>query len=318
MPRYLRRWPWPLAVLLCACGSANGLNGFDLGNSLLPAERIESGGPGRDGIPAIDRPRFVAAAQADFLEPDDRVLGLHLNGTARAYPIAILNWHEIVNDRIGTQAAVISYCPLCGSGMAFAVDGEWTEFGVSGLLYNSDVLLYDRETESLWSQIMAQAVSGPRRGERLRSLALRHTSWADWRQRYPDTLVLSTATGHRRDYGRDPYAGYRDNPAIWFQVGHRDDRYPPKELVLGLELDGEFRAYPFSELARVPATWVDRFQGHPLRIRFDPQHQTAWVEDPEGNVLPSLISFWFAWVAFHPDTEVFTAAREEVEQLRRP
>ena len=306
-------WLLLLAVLLCACGPANGLNGFDLRASLIPVARIESGGPGRDGIPAIDRPRFVAAAQADFLDAEDRVLGLHLNGAARAYPIAILNWHEIVNDRIDTQAAVVSYCPLCGSGMAFAVDGDQADFGVSGLLYNSDVLLYDRKTESLWSQIMAQAVSGPRRGERLRSLAISHTSWADWRQRHPDTLVLSTDTGHRRDYGRDPYAGYRDNPAIWFQVSHRDDRYPSKELVLGLALDGDFRAYPFSELAQAPAGWVDRFRGRALHIRFDRQHQTAWVEDPDGNELPSLISFWFAWVAFHPETEVFTAPVAEAE-----
>jgi hypothetical protein len=145
-----------LAILSIAAGAAvMAENAFDLRRSLVPADEIHAGGPPRDGIPALTDPKFIPAAQADFLADEDRILGLNLGGEARVYLIAILNWHEIVNDRIGERAVAVTYCPLCGTGIVFdaQVDGRPMEFGVSGLLYNSDVLLYDRSTESLWSQI---------------------------------------------------------------------------------------------------------------------------------------------------------------------
>jgi len=147
-------------------GRERMLNGFDLSGALIPVRDIESGGPPRDGIPSIDDPRFVGASKASFLAPEDRVLGVAIEGEAKAYPVAILNWHEIVNDRSLDQNFVVTYCPLCGSGMVFVADvGERAlSFGVSGLLYNSDMLLYDRNTESLWSQLLAKAVSGPLKG----------------------------------------------------------------------------------------------------------------------------------------------------------
>ena len=128
-------------------------NGFDLSNATLPVEQILHGGPPRDGIPAISNPKLIAAPDASFLKPDDRIIGIEIAGVARAYPVSILNWHEIVNDQIGEQRFAITYCPLCGTAVAFdaTIDGEPTDFGVSGLLYNSDVLLYDFATESLWS-----------------------------------------------------------------------------------------------------------------------------------------------------------------------
>lgn len=178
------------AVAAAGCGlarpaaGASLLNGFDLQGALVPAEAILPGGPPRDGIPAIDRPRFVDAARSG-LAPKDRVLGLRLGREARAYPVRILNWHESVNDRVDGRPVAVTYCPLCGSGVAFdaRVAGQEASFGVSGLLYNSDVLLYDRGTQSLWSQIMGRAISGPLKGTPLVSLPLTHTSWTDWRER---------------------------------------------------------------------------------------------------------------------------------------
>ncbi|MFU8817641.1 MAG: DUF3179 domain-containing (seleno)protein, partial [Pseudomonadales bacterium] len=169
---------------------ARTMNGFDLSDALIPVRAIESGGPPRDGIPAINQPKFVAAPEAGFLDDDDRILGVAINGQPKAYPISILNWHEVVNDSSGSQYFVVTYCPLCGTGMVFASnagDGALI-FGVSGLLYNSDVLLFDRNTESLWSQILGKAVSGPLRGEPLPQLPAFHTTWADWRERHPQTL----------------------------------------------------------------------------------------------------------------------------------
>lgn len=300
-----------LTVLVLA-GVATGRedNGFDLDGSLVPANQIHAGGPPRDGIPAIDEPSFVDAGGAGFLADDDRVLGLLHRGQARAYPIAILNWHEVVNDRIGDDPIAVTYCPLCGTGVAFDVDGGGgsSEFGVSGLLYNSDVLLYDRATESLWSQLMMQAISGPRRGERLTPLPIDHTSWRAWRERHPDTLVLSTDTGFDRDYARDPYAGYTDSRSVYFPLSSRSRRYHPKEQVLGVERDGQFRAYPFAELSRADGGVVDdRFAGRPIRVRFDADARSAQAFDADGRVLPAVTSFWFAWFAFHPQTEVWEA-----------
>jgi hypothetical protein len=300
-----------LSVLVAGAAlSRPAHNGFDLSGSLVPPEEIHLGGPPRDGIPAIDRPRFLSAGQAEFLAPDDRVLGLARGGEAKAYPIRILNWHEIVNDRIGGERVAVTYCPLCGTGVAFRARAEGREltFGVSGLLYNSDVLLYDRETESLWSQIRKQAITGDMRGTRLTALPLVHTSWEAWRTEHPDTRVLSTDTGHDRNYWSNPYSGYQSDAGLEFPVSARSARYHPKERVLGVELGGTFKAYPFAELSRVAGGEVrDRIAGREVRVRFDPEGESARAFDADGRELPAITGFWFAWYAFHPETEVFTA-----------
>lgn len=283
------------------------MNGFDLTNTLVPFEEIHAGGPPRDGIPAIDRPRFQDAEHAVELEPDDRVLGLVMHGSSRAYPIDILNWHEIVNDRFDQTPVIISYCPLCGTGMAFhaRVDDETLSFGVSGLLYNSDLLLYDRETESLWSQIDRRAISGRYQGVRLRLLPMEHTTWEDWRSRHPATQVLTRGTGFARDYERSPYAGYEESNSLYFPVRFLTQGYHPKERVLGVEIDGRFKAYPFSELSKGKGLVLDRFAQRQVRVRFDRQHQSARIEDEAGNPLPAVVAYWFAWYAFHPDTDIY-------------
>jgi hypothetical protein len=283
-------------------------NGFDLAGALVAVDAIEAGGPPRDGIPAIDRPRFVPAAQARLADAD-RVLGLALGGVARAYPVRILNWHEVVNDRLGGLPVAVTYCPLCGTGMAFdaRVGARESSFGVSGLLYNSDVLLYDRATESLWSQILSKAVTGPMKGTALTPLPLTHTSFAAWRARHPATEVLSTDTGFERDYARDPYDGYERVQRLMFDVQHRDGRLPLKEWVLGVRLGGEAKAYPFSVLERrvdANGRLADRIGAQDVQIRFDRTHRSAEAFDAQGRPLPALMAFWFAWVAFHPKTQV--------------
>lgn len=311
------RTPWTArglagAVIIATAlaAAAQTLNGFDLAGALVPADEVFSGGPPRDGIPAIDRPRFVAAAAADFLRADDRVLGVTRNGVAKAYPVRILNWHEIVNDRYGSEPIVVTYCPLCGTGIAYlaAPAGKPLEFGVSGLLYNSDVLLYDRQTGSLWSHMMARAVSGPLKGTRLTPVVLAHTRWGDWRRRHPETRVLSPDTGYLRDYRRDPYARYAASAGTMFPVGAASDRYPAKALVIGVEAGGRFKAYPFAELERLPdGPLSDRVGGTVLTVRFDRQARSGAVFDAAGSEMPSVIAYWFAWYAFHPEGEVFQA-----------
>ncbi len=301
-------------VFLCLAALANSAaakNGFDLQDSLIPVASIKSGGPPKNGIPAIDKPKFLSAQQA-VLKDTDRVLGIASGGQARAYPVNILNWHEIVNDRIGDRAIAVTYCPLCGSGVAFSalVDGKALNFGVSGLLYNSDVLLYDRETESLWSQLKNQAISGEFRGKKLQVIPMEHTTWGDWKQRYPKTRVLSQDTGYRRNYQHDPYAGYQKAYRLYFAVNPpAPEDFHPKEWVLGIEVDGVTKAYPFQALREQnKPKFRDEVNGQPIVISWNKDNESASISSPKGELLPFVRAFWFAWYAFNPKTEIFRAS----------
>ena len=288
-------------------------NGFDLSNSLIDKSLILAGGPAKNGIPAIDNPLFISPQDATYLNPSDRILGIQINNVSKAYPIAILNWHEIVNDEIKGSQFSITYCPLCGTGVAFSsrVNDKTLNFGVSGLLYNSDVLLYDRQTESLWSQIKSMAISGELQGEKLQKLPITHTSWSNWLKTHPETTVLSDKTGYARDYSRDPYSGYEKSKATYFQVTHKaPDYFHPKERVLGLEINNQFKAYPFSEIDKASSTLLtDSFAGQNVNIHWDKNNQQASITDSTGKEMLAIEGFWFAWFAFHPETEVFKQTR---------
>ncbi|MGI9285126.1 MAG: DUF3179 domain-containing protein [Pseudomonadales bacterium] len=300
-----------LLILSAGPATASKLNGFDVSNATVPASAILRGGPPRDGIPALSQPHYIAAEKAAFLQAEDRVLGIVVDGVSLAYPIKILNWHELVNDSVNGKPFLISYCPLCGTGIAFSalVKGQRLEFGVSGLLYNSDVLFYDRQQDSLWSQILGEAITGPLLGEKLRQLPLQHTSWKKWRADYPATRVLADKQGHRRDYRDDPYSGYEKSRALYFKVAHKAPRrYHTKERVLGVRLDNQTRAYPFIELHKQgKATFTDQLAGQHYIVNWDADNNSASITDLKGTPLSSTVAFWFAWYAFHPDTEIFEA-----------
>ena len=300
-----------VAVLVSKIATSD--NGFDLSNATIPVNQIMHGGPPKDGIPAISNPKFVNADQAKHVKSDDRIVGINMDGIAKAYPISILNWHEIVNDEIDGQHFAITYCPLCGTAVAFDanIDGKVTEFGVSGLLYNSDVLLYDRNTESLWSQISSRSVAGVMVGAELKRLPISHTSWKDWKAKYPDTLVLSEETGHSRDYSRDPYAGYEKSRTLYFSVNNRaPETYHPKELVVGIEVDGKFKAYPFIELEKnAKSSFKDEINGKTFTINWDSNNRAVTIFDARDQAVASIQGFWFAWFAFHPETDIFRASQ---------
>ncbi len=285
------------------------VSAFDLSRHSVPLGDIKSGGPPKDGIPAISKPLFISAKKAEktFLKNSDSVLGIKIKGVAKAYPIKILNWHEIVNDKISRKNIVVTFCPLCGTGMVFdaTIRGQEMSFGVSGLLYQSDMLLYDHKTESLWSQIKSEAVAGPMTGAKLKLISSTHTTWKRWRKLHPKTLVLSNKTGFRRDYDRDPYKGYDKRSDLMFPVGKQNRAYHPKERVIGIEVNGSYKAYPFVELAKGKSPIEDVLNGQALRIEFDSRSQTAMIYDKNGKALPTVVGFWFAWYAFHPETKIF-------------
>jgi hypothetical protein len=279
------------------------MNGFDLSNLTVDRGEILAGGPPRDGIPAIDAPGFVAAQEVNYLRDEDIVVGLVRGARARAYPLRILVWHEIVNDTFDGEPLAVTYCPLCGTAMVFdrRAGGRERSFGVSGLLYRSDVLMYDRETGSLWSQLAMESVSGPAAGARLVWLPSEHMTWQAWRQRYPDSEVLSPDTGFRRDYGGTPYASYFASDEPMFPVPKSRTELPDRALVVGTIVGGEAKAYPVEDLRSVEAL-DDHVGGTPVVVRYDADSRRPEVSGPEGEQLPSVVVFWFAWQGFYPET----------------
>jgi len=294
-----------LVLTYNSCGQTR--KGFDLSNATIPVKQIKDGGPPKDGIPSIDNPKFITAEQAN-LDDNARVLGVKFNKVIKAYPISIMNYHEIVNDQFAKHPVVITYCPLCSSGIAFdaLINKKPHTFGVSGLIYNSDVLLYDRQSESLWSQIMMKAVAGAKVREELVMLPTSNTTWQSWKKKHPNTMVLSKETGYRRNYASNPYPEYNESAQLYFEVNITDSRFHPKETVVGIAVDGKFKAYPFSELAKAGKGKIeDQLNGKNLIIAFDKKNQSATVYNKEREEIPGLTTFWFAWYAFHPETEVW-------------
>lgn len=274
----------------------------------IPLREILSGGPAKDGIPSIDAPKFIDVTEGNSYVTNDSIgLGIELNGDARFYPYAILVWHEIVNDTVGGEPVLVTYCPLCATGVVFErrVGGRVQEFGVSGKLWRSNLLMYNRaaktEDESLWSQVLGEAVLGPNTGERLEIVRSDTVSWGDWKKLHPSTLVLSQDTGALRSYGADPYGDYYTNESVSFGATFNDDRLHPKSFVLGIEIDGRYKAYHREALPT--GETVDTFAGKEIAITKNDAGAIRMTAN--GAELPYIGGFWFSWLAVHPETELF-------------
>jgi hypothetical protein len=295
----------------------------DFSRHSVPLSEFQSGGPGKDGIPSIDVPRFVSVEEADeWLSEREPVIELAREETARAYPIQILVWHEIVNDEVGGTPVAVTFCPLCNTALVFdrRVDGRVLDFGTTGNLRNSDLVMYDRQTESWWQQFGGEAVVGELTGAVLAPLPARIVAWEDFAQRHPDGEVLSQETGVVRDYGRNPYEGYDDvDSGPLFPVSREDDRLAPKERVVFLEREGDAAVVPFAVLAEqgrvevevggedVVVEWVPGV-GSPLdepSVAEGREVGSAAVMDAAtGEPVAFDQPFWFAVAAFRPDARI--------------
>ena len=272
-PRRVHLW----AIALLAAGvlipAAAGAKLQHCLNSELP---ILSGGVGREGIPALTNPALASAAAGDgFMAPTDMVLGVVINGTARAYPHRVLWWHEIINDVIDGVPLAVTYCPLTGSGLVYdpVIGGEHVTFGTSGLLLESNLIMFDRTTETLYAQMKVLAICGPDRGFVPSLIPVAQSTWAAWKALHPATTVVTLDTGHDRDYSKYPYGTYDqiDEPLLIFPVTVFDGRLPSKLLVHGIEHEGKAKAYPYNALAsrgrRVAVN--DEVNGRPVLVVFD-------------------------------------------------
>lgn len=311
---------------------------------LVPLDEIKGGGPPKDGIPSIDNPRFVNVEDVQFLSDEDMMVGLTINGESRAYPLSILVWHEIVNDRFGLTPVAVTYCPLCYTTQVFdrTINGQETEFGTSGKLYNSNLVMYDRMTETYWSQSLGIAIKGELTGTTLTKIPFDLMKWKDWKREFPNSVVLSTDTGYSRAYDVDPYGDYYTESRILFPVSNQDSRMHEKEFILGFGEGNSFKAYKQQDVedAKIVNDTVgnqaimlvslfddnsrafDRtVNGEILEFELqngkinDVTTNSEWNYDGlaidgklQGEQLKRIVfdpSFWFEWIAIHPETEVY-------------
>ncbi len=270
----------PVEDVPSALSAARGGMVDGLPEPLVPLFELMSGGPPPDGIPPIDSPAFVEASGVDFLADNEPVMAVEIDGDARAYPVQVLIWHEIVNDTVGGIPVAVTYCPLCNSAVAYdrRVGERVLDFGTSGLLWNSALVMYDRQTESLWSHFTGDAIAGVLTGTELDTFPVATVSWRAWRDAHPDGLVLSRDTGFDRDYGRNPYPGYDDLTSQPFLFeGEVDGRFTAMTRVVGVEIDGSAAAVPLVDLRdeRVVPIEVD---GTSLTVWWQPGTASALDE----------------------------------------
>ncbi len=336
----------------------------DFSKHSVPLDEIVSGGPPRDGIPPIDRPRFEGVRAANrWLKDRDPVMVVEHGDQAKAYPLSILIWHEIVNDVVGSRPVAVTFCPLCNTALVFdrRVNGRLLDFGTTGRLRHSDLVMYDRQTESWWQQATGEAIVGELTGTRLRFVPQTTLAWKTAREMYPNLQVLSRNTGHERPYGRNPYVGYDDrgnSPIRSFFRRDTDPRLPAMERVVALEL-GDGWAVGFEALQRervvnaaregVPfvvfwregaasaldaaeisqgrdvgqtAVYDRRLGNRTLTFRAvndgfqDRETNSRWdlagravagpLRGQRLRAIPHGNHFWFAWVVFRPDTELWS------------
>ncbi len=215
----------------------------------IPISEVLDGGPGKDGIPALVNPKFSPVENISYLRDTDLVLGIKNGDDVRAYPHAILDWHEIVNDNLGDISVAVTYCPLTGTGIGWnrIIKSSETTFGVSGLLYNTNLIPYDRATASNWSQILNESVNGELLGEKADLISLIETDWKTWKSLFPNSQVLSINTGFSRTYGISPYGDYNTNNDRFLFPTPKDPRLPSKERVHAIVDGVDAKAYRFSD-----------------------------------------------------------------------
>jgi len=342
-------------VLLNACSNLIKQNETDVDDTEMPTAQNENqiilGKPRiipdvpKDAIPPLDFPKYIKADEVDFLGGNDLIIGVNINDDTRAFPIIILNWHEIVNDKIGGKDVLVSYCPLCKSAILYdrILEGKLLSFGNTGALYESTLLMYDRETESSWAQIGGRAIEGELKGKRLKALPSTTTRWKDWKNLHPDTLVLSLDTGHRRNYESNPYETYdRKKEALPpFPISLIDKRLPPKELIVGVNFNDVKKAYPINQLGwkvindkigkediviftrpKLTSVFFAELDGEKLEFEFinktivDKNTGSEWnflgqavdgsLKGKKLTAAPSVYAFWFGWVAEYPNTLLFS------------
>lgn len=330
-----------LSFFLISCTSFNS----DRNEWLIDSNEVFDGGPGKDGIPSVDSPQFEKVSNNTYMNPNDLVIGIVHNNKAKAYPHRILDWHEIINDEIDDIKFALTYCPLTGTGSVWnrVIDSEETTFGVSGKLYNSNLIPYDRRSDSNWSQLRLDCINGELIGDEISTYAMIETTWETWTKYYPSSDVMTLETGFSRDYNAFPYGDYRTNHTnIIFPVNNFDTRLAAKERVLAVITEHTFQAFSIElfETNRVISissideniivigskteNFITAFHSDDLEDVVFNAGPNFIAEDANGNKInlsgkivegplegtqlvqtKSILGYFFAIGAFYPDIEIF-------------
>ncbi|MBT6690982.1 DUF3179 domain-containing protein [Candidatus Parcubacteria bacterium] len=274
------------------------LPGFDTDTTKtsIDIDLILSGGPGKDDIPALSNPKFTSIEGASLKDKAFGVL-VNMDGEKRYYPYNIMVWHEIVNDSIGDNDFAVTFCPLCGSAIVIDrnVGGQILDFGVSGYLYESNLLMYDRQTESLWSQARGEAVVGDYVGSKLQVLDMQLISFLELKQKHNDALVLSQDTGHSRDYSFYPYDNYESSDNLYFPVSVSDNRFSAKEVMYSFSLDDQYISFPQEGLQENGVETLN-LNGYSVSAQRDGDEI---VVINNGQKVPGYYEMWFSWATHH-------------------
>jgi len=294
-------------------------------------EEIVWGGVKKDGIPALKNPPHIRGAEATYLKESDKVFGVAVGGDYRAYPLRIMDWHEMANDEVGGLPVSLSYCTLCGSAILYSgkVGDKTFTFGSSGLLYRSNKLMYDHNTESLWSELQGEPVAGKLvdQGIRLEILPVVLSTWGEWKRRHPETTVLSLSTGYQRDYNVEPYKQYFESKELMFPVPVLNDRLAPKDFVFVLRAGTRSKAYPLDLLLKKGLV-VDRVGDKMVALVGDSNSKSVRAYNCRSNQvdlkwqaledhlvspdcsqkcsrLPGHLAYWFGWYAQFPNADLY-------------
>lgn len=270
----------------------------------IDLSELSQGCPKVDCIPSIDKPTFDSIDKITFIHDNDVMMIVDFNGVQKAYPRKIMQTHEIVNDYFNGKPVVMTYCPLCGTSVAFIpiLDGERVEFGVSGVLHNSDLVMYDRKTASLWGQITGRAIVGSKTGQRLKMISAGLLSWKETKAQYPNAQVLLPPTKELNAYKDFHYQKYTQSEKLVFPVAVEDARLAAKQFVYGIEIDDKFIAFEEKYLKK-RSPMVESFGKRTLKVTFEKGKVTA-IDKKTGDDFSVLRVYWFAWYAFHPTTQL--------------
>ncbi len=291
---------------------------------IIDPQKIRGGGPSKGsigktgisatGIPALAKKniKFVSVEEADeWIQDNELVLALIYKNVKRVYPLQILVWHEIANDVVAGDNLLITYCPLCGSGIAYKsiieLNGKEkvSRFGTSGKLYQSNMVMYDEDTDTYWQQIDGKAIVGELVGQELEEISIDTVTWRDWKKSHPDSEVLSQNTGINRNYGKDPYGSYYEDSYLIFPVENEDNRIHPKDFVFGVEIDGVYKAYRRDDINGIVK---DKVNGVSITLEKLKDGRVV-ITNTDGKEIVKEVDFWFAWYAFHPETLLYEVSK---------
>ena len=294
-----------LALGFVTAAIAGQINGFDTQSQVLDETTLVRVGPVDFPTPSLDKIKLETATDTNWDE-GDFVMGVALNGEARAYPLPMMVWHQVANNELGGVPILVTFCRMCGTGVVYdrVVDNQTLSFSMSGLIYRADILLYDRETRSLWSRFLDESVAGPSAGKPIFGLPHHISTLGEWLEQFPESTIVSRDTGFDIDYSKAPMGGGTAGDEV-FSTLPRELRYHPAMPVIGIRRNGETRAYPAGEILLMGGAIEDNFNGLPVTLSYQSTSQ-AFEENFDSSVDYD-VTVWRKWSMQHPESSIFEA-----------